>query len=102
PCAAILEVAAEAGFCFGRQSCRPCIRYAGTPLPVCGKSDCNGSYLCHPRPELVRFLGARITYVGSTETEGTPYQNRLTLRYVEGNQQNPNGWVVSSVGAPTV
>ena len=93
-------MAAEAGLHFDRHSCRDSIRHASATLPVCGKPDCNGSRLCHPRPELVRFLGARITYARRTETEGKPDQvrlNRLNLRYVERNYEDPDGWVVSSV-----
>ena len=43
------------------------------------------------------MAGERITYVGRTETERKPYQYRVSLRYVERNQQNPYGLVVSSV-----
>ena len=48
-------------------------------------------------PLVIGFLVERITYVGRTETERKPYQYRVSLRYVERNQQNAYGLVVTSV-----
>ena len=43
--AVVLEMAAEAGLYFDRHSRWDRIKHAGATLPVCGKSDCNGSRL---------------------------------------------------------
>ena len=88
-------MATETGLFSDRHSGRDGIRHAGATPSVRGKSDCNGSCLCHPRPELARILGATITDVGGIETEalsGSTYSAARGEKSAE-----PDGLVVSSV-----
>ncbi len=47
--------------------------------------------------DILGCRSGRENYLRRKETERKPYQYRISLRYLERTQQNPNGLVVSSV-----